>query len=86
MSGCQSIITFCPDAHDNANGEIIFSASLDIIMVNLALWRLNSLQRRTDSTAAIPPETMTRTLLPSKLELRISTPVSFVTHLAEGEH
>ena len=79
-------MTSWPEAHDNANGEIIFSASFDIIIVNSALCRLNSLQRRTDSTAAIPPETITRTLLLSKLELRISTPVSFVTHLAEGEH
>ena len=86
MSDSQSVRTSCPEAQDKAKGVIIFPASLDIIIDNWALCLLNSLQRRTDSTAAIPPETITRICFPSKLELRISTPVSFATHLGEGEH
>ena len=75
-----------PDAHDKARGEIIFSASLDIMIDNSASCLRSSLQSRTDSTAAIPPETTKSTFLSLRLELRITTPVSFVTHLAEGEH
>ena len=54
------------DAHDSAKGVMTLCASLVMIMLKSAPWRLISLDSFTDSTAAIPPETTNNTCRPAR--------------------
>ena len=81
ISESHSVITLAPEPHDNANGEITFSADLLIIGKTLAPCLLSSLASLIDSVAAIPPETARMTLFPSRLSPLTVTPVSSLTTL-----
>ena len=79
ISGSQSVSTSVPEPHERARGVITLSALLVIIVTIEAPCRRSSLASLTDSTAAIPPETANKTVLPARQRLLTSTPVSPLT-------